>query len=163
MAVRPAINKKGAQSLRECLGLPDDQSKNLSFKDVGLIAIGFESIVNLKGDVLMNLNSQVGIAVLDTKNFYFLGPQAAIRTHSFCTGAMSYCDKVSKKFLFGKSLSIRRKDMLKAIESLIPRSRNVVFVGHDIRNDLHALRLLDSEYPTLIVGILDTFNLAREL
>jgi DNA polymerase III epsilon subunit-like protein len=53
--------------------------------------------------------------------------------------------------------------MLKNIESLIPRSRNVVLVGHEIRRKLHAPRLLNFEFPTSVVGILDTCRIFREL
>jgi hypothetical protein len=53
--------------------------------------------------------------------------------------------------------------MLKNIESLIPQSRNVVLVGHDISNDLHALCLLNFKFPISVVSILDTFRIAREL
>ncbi len=49
------------------------------------------------------------------------------------------------------------------IGSLIPKFRRVVLVGHDIRNDLHALYLINFKFPISIVGILDTFRIAREL
>jgi DNA polymerase III epsilon subunit-like protein len=38
-----------------------------------------------------------------------------------------------------------------------------ILVGHDIRNDLHALRLLNFKFSTSIISILDTSRIAREL
>jgi DNA polymerase III epsilon subunit-like protein len=53
--------------------------------------------------------------------------------------------------------------MLRNIESLIPKSRHVVLVGHDIRNDLHAMRSLNFDFPASIISILDTSRITREL
>jgi hypothetical protein len=162
MTQPPAIAKEGARLLQEYLGFVKHHSSPLAL-DVVFIAIDFENIENLKEDVSMNLDSQVGLAILDTKKLDSLPLHRAILVHNFSTGSSPYCAKASRKFLFGKSLTISRKSMLGHIESLIPESRQVVLVGHDIRNDLHALRLLNFKFPTSIIGILDTSRIAREL
>lgn len=53
----------------------DPRSKGL--RDIMLIAIDFEQFKNIKQGSTQSLNSQVGTAVLDTKDVVFSVPQAA--------------------------------------------------------------------------------------
>ena len=50
--------------------------------------------------------------------------------------------------------------MLESIESVIPRSRKLVLVGHDISHDLRALKHLNFDFQTSVVGILDILWIA---
>ena len=58
---------------------------------------------------------------------------------------------------------INQRDILFNLESLIPRTRNIVLVGHDIANDLKVLQLLHFDRHTSIVGILDTGKIVSAL
>lgn len=52
-------------------------------------------------------------------------------------------------------MTIHQRHILSSLESLIPRARDIVLVGHNVRNDLKVLNLLISDLCTSIVGILD--------
>jgi DNA polymerase III epsilon subunit-like protein len=58
---------------------------------------------------------------------------------------------------------LRKRDILPTLESLISRSRNIVLIGHDIRNELNVLQVLKFDLHTSIVGILDIQRIALEL
>jgi hypothetical protein len=49
---------------------------------------------------------QVDIAILDTKDLASSRPESVISTYSFVTGSLSYCAAITKKFLFGKTITI---------------------------------------------------------
>ena len=65
----------------------------------------FEHLRSIKQDSTQDLNSQVGLAVLDIKDPVLSPPQIAISMYkySFVTGSPSYCANAAKKFLFGKT------------------------------------------------------------
>ena len=97
----------------------------------------------------------MGVAILDGRDLTSSPPRTAISKYNFVTGSPSYCTATSKKYLFGKTITIRQRDILSNLEPLVPRTRNIILVGHDIRNDLRVLQLLDFDLHTSIGGILD--------
>jgi hypothetical protein len=120
------------------------------------IAIDFENIPNIQKDLSQNLESEVGVAVLDTEDFPSRSSAELISTYNFASGSSKYQERARKRFLFGKSVAITQKDLLKSIESLVSRGRQVVFVGHDIKNDLRALDRLGFDFSKFTITTLDT-------
>ncbi|KAL9609445.1 MAG: hypothetical protein Q9167_005800 [Letrouitia subvulpina] len=135
-------------------------SKNIN--DVVFIAIDFEYLENVKQDPSQNLDTQVGVAILDTQNFVS-SPRNAICTFNFVIGSPSYCAKNTRKFLFGKTVTIHRKDISQKLEALISRTRNNILVGQDFINDLRILQFLQFNLYSSIVGILDLQKVAAEI
>lgn len=160
MALHYTISDNGLQLLQESLGLGPSESHDLD-KPI-FVTIDLEYLSNLKQDSSQNLNSQVGVAILDIRDLVSSPPQTAISTYNFVTGSPSYCAATTKKYLFGKTTAIHQRNILSNLESLVPRSRNIILVGHDIRNDLQVLQLLDFNLHTSIGGILDVGRIASK-
>ena len=154
MALRYNISKNGLQLLQQRLGLKSSESGGSD--DIVFVSIDFEYLSNFKQDLSQNLNSQVGISILDTSDLTSSPPQDTISTYYFVTGSPSYCATATKRFLFGETITIHQRDILSNLESLIPRTRNIVLVGHGVASDLRILQLLQFDRHTSIVGILDT-------
>lgn len=154
MALRHNISKNGLQLLQQSLGLKPSESRGSD--EIVFVAIDFEYLSNFEQDISQNLNSRVGIAILDTRDLISSPPQTAMSTYNFVTGSPSYCAATTKKYLFGETISIHQRDILFNLESLIPRTRNIVLLGHDVANDLKILQLLHFDLHTSIVGTLDT-------
>ena len=154
MALRYTISKNGLQLLQQSLGLQPSEFRGSD--EIVFVAIDFEHLSNLQQDLSRNLNSQVGISILDTRDLISSPPQETISTYNFVTGSPSYCAVATKKFLFGETITIHQRDILSNLESLIPRTRNIVLGGHDVANDLKVLQHLHFDRHTSIVGILDT-------
>jgi hypothetical protein len=51
--------------------------------------------------------------------------------------------------------------MLRTVTSLIPPHRQVILVGHDIRNELRVLNLLGFDFSAFSITTLDTQTLCR--
>ncbi len=161
MALRYIKSDNGLQLLQESLGLKPSESQ---FSDNPVfIAIDLECLSNLKQDSSKNLNGQVGVAILDSRDLISSPPRTAISTYNFVTGSPSYCAATAKKYLFNKTITIHQRDILSSLESLVPRTRNIILVGHDIRNDLQVLQLLGFNLYTSIGGILDTRRIASKI
>lgn len=64
-------------------------------------------------------------------------------------------------FPFGRTLRIESRDLLTTLEAFVPRSRNVVIVGHKVKGDLKLLADLGFDLKTSIIGCLDTNQLHR--
>ena len=95
MALRHTISDDGLQLLQESLGLKPSESQGLD-KPV-FITIDLEYLANLKQDSSQNLDSQVGVAILDSRDLISSPPQTAISTYNFVTGSPSYCAATTKK------------------------------------------------------------------
>ena len=156
----PAITTNGLELLGQIFGLRSEPS-HPDLEDVVLVAIDFEYFQNIKEDLSLNLECQAGLAILDTRNI--LDPEPVISTQNFATGQHQYCARASKMFHFGKSITTRQQDMLENINSLIPQSRNIILVGHNILQDLRALKALGFDFEVFPVGVLDTELLVREV
>ena len=161
MPLRYTISKNGLQLLQQCLGLEPSESQGLD-KPV-FISIDLEYLSNFKQDASQNLNSQVGVAILDSRDLISSPPRTAISKYNFVTGSPSYCAATAKKFLFGKTITIHQRDILSNLEPLVPRTRNIILVGHDIRNDLRVLQLLGFDLHTSIGGILDLGRIVSKI
>jgi DNA polymerase III epsilon subunit-like protein len=86
-----------------------------------------------------------------------------LRTYHFTTGTPSYVEKASNRFHFGKTLPVSSSELANRIQTLIPRGRKVVFVGHGVMNDLRALKALGFQFPTRLSTALDTSQIAHEV
>ena len=161
MAVRYTISNNGLQLLQESLGLKPSESQGLDA--AVFITIDLEYLSNLKQDPSQKLNSQVGVAILDSRHLISSPPRIAISTYNFVTGSPSYCAATTKIYLFDKTITIHQRDILSNLESLVPRTRNIILVGHGISNDLQVLQLLDFNLHTSIGGNLDTGRIASKI
>ncbi|KAK7967805.1 uncharacterized protein PG986_002082 [Apiospora aurea] len=165
---RPNVSKNGLQILREALGLLHEHSSDsFAGPDSVLIAIDFESTGNIRDGFLSSTDCQVGLAVLDVRD---LGkdnrrPGHLIKAHNLVTGSPTYIKRASAKFIFGKSTVIKKPaGILKKIESVIPRDRHIILIGHSVRNELEMLRILGFKFaPSSISAIIDTVRLANEV
>ncbi|KAK0722736.1 hypothetical protein B0T26DRAFT_597039, partial [Lasiosphaeria miniovina] len=156
------ITRHGLSMLLEILGLSHSVSKSPALNDTVIIAIDFEGINTIKSGFTQKENSQVGFAILDTKELRQVPPEKLITSLNFATGSPSYVSKASNKFLFGETITIQPSSMVQTIQSHIPQDRSVVLVGHGILNELQALQALGFEFERLPSGILDTSRIANE-
>ncbi|KAK0733681.1 hypothetical protein B0T26DRAFT_32003 [Lasiosphaeria miniovina] len=145
------------------LGLSHSVSKAPALNDTVIIAIDFEGINTIKSGFTQKENSQVGFAILDTKELRQVPPEKLISTLNFATGSSSYVTKASNKYLFGETITIQPSSIVQTIQSHIPQDRNVVLVGHGILNELQALQALGFEFKRPPSGILDTSRIANEV
>lgn len=162
---RPEIAKDGLQIALQVLGLSENPPVQSSHRDPVLIAIDFENITGIGKDSTSGQepNTQVGLAVLDTRNITASTPrESIISTYNFITGKEEHFHRAQLKFLFGKPILIPSKDMLTNIKHCIPQNRNVLLIGHDIRHEISALWKLKADFRELrITGLLDTFQITR--
>lgn len=157
------ITKKGLSMLLEILGLSHSNSKPPALNNVIIIAIDFEGINTIKSGFAQKANSQVGFAILDTKDLRQVQPEQLISTFNFAAGFPAYVTKASNGFLFGETITIPSSSMAHIIQSRIPWDRNVILVGHGILNELQALQALGFEFSRPPSGILDTARVANEV
>ena len=153
--------------LLEVLGLSHSNSRSSTLNDVIIIAIDFEYIQTIKSGFAQKTDSQVGFAILDTKDLRQIQSEVPeqtqlISTFNFVTGSSSYVTKVSNKFLFGKTITIPSSSMAHIIQSRIPKDRNVMLVGHGVSSELHILQFLGFKFSRP-PGILDTSRVADEV
>ncbi|KAK6498987.1 hypothetical protein TWF481_011558 [Arthrobotrys musiformis] len=126
-----------------------------------LVAVDFENPQQIiEHDSLENVNSQIGFAILDTRDL-FTSSIENISTYNFATGNSKYCERAFRQFLFGESINEGKKSMLKKIQRIIPESRNITLVGHDITWDLRALSSLNSGFQKC--RFLDTQRIAGQI
>jgi hypothetical protein len=97
MALRYTISNNGLQLLQKILRLTPHPSISNKLRDVIFVAIDFENLGNIKQDSAQNLDSQVGIAILDTRVLASSQLEKTILTYSFATGSPSYCRATAKK------------------------------------------------------------------
>lgn len=164
--VRPTVSNCGLQILLRALGLDSTCSGySRGFEtDTVLLSIDFEKIENLMGGFSQSDDSQVGIAILNIKDL--LAPQLKkniISTYNLVTGSPSYISKASRKFLFGKSIIIKPTKILKNIQSIIPRDRPIILVGHNVNVELRVLTRLGFDLSSLNADIIDTASITDEV
>ncbi len=97
MALAHTKVDSGLQLLRASLGLTSALPSKEHFNDVELVVINFENLKSMKQDHIQDLDSQVGVAILDTKT---------ISTVNFVTGSPWYCAASSRKHVFGENVAI---------------------------------------------------------
>ncbi|CAD6564924.1 MAG: hypothetical protein ASARMPREDX12_004504 [Alectoria sarmentosa] len=163
MAFQCTASNSGLQLLQAFLGLTLEPSGSRVVDEVVFVAIDFEYLQNFEHySRHQELNSQIGIAVLDSRILISSPPRGAISTCNFVTGS-PYCAATIRKFLFGETSTIYQQDILSTLGSLIPRRRNIVLVGHGFWHDLRVLKLLNFDLHTSIVGILDTGKIVSKM
>jgi hypothetical protein len=88
-----AFPEVDSRSSQELFGLTSCSASNVVF-----IAIDFESIANIQIHLSRNLDSEVGLAVLDTTDFKFDSsvPAELISTYSFALGSSGYQERAEK-------------------------------------------------------------------
>ncbi|KAL7942489.1 hypothetical protein V8C42DRAFT_146179 [Trichoderma barbatum] len=156
------ISRRGLHILYEILGLCTHSLESPGLSDAVIIAIDFENIFGIKTGFSHEVNCQVGLALLDTKHFRCSSPDTLISTFNFAAGSSSYITKATNKFLFGETVPINPFDLVNSIKSCIPKDRNIVLVGHGLRNELHAMEALGFQFQTSVPLGLDTLRLANE-
>ena len=147
-----------SRSLQQLFGLGRTSACNVVF-----IAIDFENISNIQRDLSQNLDGEVGLAILDARDLDSISSTKLIATYNFASGSLNYQERARKKFLFRETVALTQNDMLKSIKSLVPTDRQVIFVGHDIQNDLRALDLLNFDFSTFNITTLDTQSISGKV
>jgi hypothetical protein len=176
MALRYAISNNGLQLLQAFLGLTPHPAISDDLRDVIFVAIDFENLGNIKQDSAQNLDSQVGIAILDTRILASSQLEKTILTYSFATGSTRYCTAATKISYLGRRLQYANKIYLRPLSlwshehvisllsvmtlstiftfckylSLIYRRRLLAFLIHK--------RLPRSSYPTIPVLLATSFK-----
>lgn len=153
------IAKDGLQILLEIFGFSQDPS--VQQRDIVLVSIDFENTGHFKEHVPQDADRQVGIAILDTKKLSSTAPEQLISTYNLITGSSNYHRRAMLKFLFGKPTLIDAVDIIHHLNSLIPRGRKIVLVGHDIRHETHILSRLGFDRQVDIS--LDTYRIAGQV
>ncbi|RYP18672.1 hypothetical protein DL765_003807 [Monosporascus sp. GIB2] len=155
------IAGNGLEILLELFGLSVNRLGQTNWSDAVLVAIDFENIGGTKDD--LDLNFQGGLAIVDLGQALSRPPEGLIKTYNFASGSPAYCDQAAKKFLFGKTKTVHKRDMLAQIESCIPKDRNIVLVGHDIRHDIIALENLKWTFKNSVIAVLDTYRMSGQV
>ena len=138
-------------------------SRSSKLVDVVLIAIDFENFSHYDNGYALKSSSQLGLAILDTKEINEVSPDKLISTYNFVWGSPSYYRRKAYKFSFGETIKIRYSEIADRIQSLIPRARNIVFVGHSVCQEIRALRILGFQFPVLLSAILDTAGIGKDI
>ncbi|KHN94480.1 Polynucleotidyl transferase [Metarhizium album ARSEF 1941] len=154
------IVKNGLEILLQILG-PKEEAP-LRYQDTILVAIDFENNIQFRGDLSRNVDTQLGLAILDTRDISTAtSPEKLISTYNFVTGSPKYYRKAMLKFLFRKPVWIKLDEVLDQIKALIPTDRNVILVGHDIRHEVHVLSNIGFNLQGL--QCLDTFRITGQV
>lgn len=85
-SVLPSITRHGLSMLLEILGLSQPVFKSPALSDTVIIAIDFEGIDTIKSRFTQKENSQVGFAILDTKELRQGPPEKAHFNPKLCCG-----------------------------------------------------------------------------
>ena len=150
------------QFLRACLRLIPALLEFDGVDDVVFVTIDFENHQNLRKQLpSQKLNSQVGIAVFDTRDLFMPLRQSPVKTLDLVTGSRPYYVKTTRKFLFGDSILTYRHNLGSKLENLISRTRNIFLVGHGFGGDLKYLQTPDFDLHKTIVGILDSQKMGQ--
>lgn len=163
---RPTVSDRGLQILLKVLGLDSTCSGcgRGSDTDTALLSIDFENTGNLVNGFSQSDDSQVGIAILNIKDLF--APRLKkniISTYNLVTGSPSYISRASKKFLFGESTIIKTTKILKSMQSIIPRDRPIILVGHNVRVELGVLTRLGFDLSSLMADIIDTASITDQV
>lgn len=129
-----------------------------------LVAIDFENsnTIRPRGQI-QDTAIEVGLAILDTyklrsipHNNKDVAPKNdnIVSTYNFAAGS---------SFPFEESSKITTTDILRSIEKIIPRSRNIIPVGFELARDPLALRRLRFDLKSSFYGIVDTAWIANEV
>ena len=156
------IAKNGLETALNLFGLSKIQTERLSWSNAIIVAIDFENASAIKHDTDLP-NFQVGLAILDLGRAQSCPPENLIKTHNFASGSPAYCQQAAKRFLFGKTHTVQKKDMIAQIELNIPEDREIILVGHDIRHDLIALDNLRWTFNKAVIAILDTYRMSGQV
>lgn len=129
------------------------------------MAIDFEGTHNLIQKTARSTDRQIGSAILDSKDLALSTPlKPEILTLSFVSGSARYQRKALMKFQFGLSMAIEQADLLSSIKEIIPKGRDIVLVGHGIRNELRILTSIGFDFDFMrIAPCLDTYRIRAEV
>ncbi|GES66638.1 polynucleotidyl transferase [Aspergillus terreus] len=160
----PTITPNGLQVVLSALGASDDAVPD-NLYDAIIVAIDFEGTQHILANKSLNRGVQVGLAILDTRDLTYLSitAQHCISTYNFAAGPATCNKKAERQFLFGTTVHITLEDMRAAIEACMPQYRNIILVGHDINNELIALRNLHFDFEQFPMDVIDTQWVAKEV
>jgi hypothetical protein len=159
----PKRSKNSICQLHEIFNPGNPYATTSRLSDVVLIGIDFENTCNIKSGLTVETNCEAGIAILDIREIKKASAGKPLKTFNFVVGTPLYVAETSNRFVFGKTIIVEPSRLVKRIESLVPRGRNVVFVGHGVTNDLLALQALKFRFPNDLVAVMDTLQVAREM
>ena len=110
----------------------------------------------------------VGISILDTRRLQELllatssmatEPSQLIKSFQFTIGDSAYCQRASRKFMFGDSKSAANTSELKSMLEAVIDDRDVVLIMHGTDSDLKMLQNLNINLRTIYV--IDTNKAAQ--
>jgi len=135
--------------------------------DPVFVAIDFEATEIIKNGFRDNgfrdgnKNSQVGLAILDTRS---LNAASELTTFNFITGDDAYFEKSVRRYSWGTAEKLRPSSMLSKINACLKsyQDRNIFLIGHWMSGDLDALSELGFDFGR-ITQSLDTCLLLRRL
>jgi len=161
--VLPKVAQYNLHQIDEIFRFGNPHAATPSLVDVVLVAIDFENVTAVKNGFLVNPNCQAGVAILDTRLLEESSANEPLRTYNFAIGTPSYIEEASKKFQFGDTITTSPQKLSTRIRSLIPGKRKVVLVGHGVMSDVSALKALGFQFPTRLLALLDTAQVAKEI
>jgi hypothetical protein len=159
----PKVETNSIHQLHNIVDLDRRSAKKPNASSFVLVAIDFENTHTINSSLTVEPDFQAGIAILDPKKIKSKPIGKVLRTYNFAMGTTPYAEKATSKFHFGKTTSTSLSELANHLQNIIPLDQNVVFVGHGVMNDLHALRAIGFQFPTHLPAALDTSQVADEV
>ncbi|KUJ21320.1 uncharacterized protein LY89DRAFT_770615 [Mollisia scopiformis] len=160
---------------RRCFGLPGCQMQGPGylivpglFKDAVIVSIDFENVKAVKRRTTDTVFAQMGVCILDTRDLSdsskTKSPESLLRSYNFSTRAVPKWRRGQGwNFIFGDTTYTSLTEFCSELENLIDRSRNIIFLGHNVANDLSTLKALGFDVKTGVSAVLDTQHLMRTI
>ncbi|KZL82232.1 qde-2-interacting protein [Colletotrichum incanum] len=143
-----------------------DKLQQSSLRDILFVGLDIDTFQGHE-QLITDQRLHIGISILDTRILedMLLNPttanyQEAITSHQFTVGGSTYCQRASKKFLFGSSQPITITELKPRIDAVLSQ-RDYVLVLHGTDSDLKILRHLEIDLPTQSLYVIDTNKAAQ--
>ncbi|KAJ0166508.1 Vegetative incompatibility protein HET-E-1 [Colletotrichum tanaceti] len=109
----------------------------------------------------------IGVSILDTRILEDMlsdpttaNYQEAITSYQFTVGESAYCQRASRRFIFGLSQPISITELKPRMDALVSQ-RDYVLVLHGTHSDLKILRHLEIDLPAQSLYVIDTNKAAQ--
>lgn len=136
-----------------------------SLKDVLFVAIDIDTFQGYE-KIVADQQFHIGLSILDTRSLRNLvlawpvmsKPASIIKSYQFIIGNSGYCQRASRKFLFGETESISVLELGPRLKALVT-NRDIILVLHGANSDLKVLRNLDIDLEPIYT--IDTVKAAQ--
>lgn len=132
-----------------------------------LVAIDFENIFGIQATPELNVNAQMGVAILDPPQLN--GPSQSdgsdgIQSIQFASGCPNYTRVASNKFVFGNTVACENSDFTTHLTSLLPPGRPFVLVAQSFHFRAALTKLgYDIDNNPQFAGIADTYPMSGDV